>query len=107
MTPLNMHGVTSDFDVHSPSVADYENAKGPLWDPSTNEYSERESHMTVHCGQIIVCATMARGYTVAYNVIDLMNDDNFVTASEEQSWITVAVIKTVRKQSMKSKVMAR
>ena len=43
---------TSYFDVYSPSVTEYENdnipkihltAEEPPWDPSTNEYSERES----------------------------------------------------------------
>ena len=43
---LQLSGVTSYFDVYSPSVAEYENditmfyitAEEPPWDPSTNEY---------------------------------------------------------------------
>ena len=40
------------FDLYSPSVAEYENqdvpkiyvtAEEPQWDPSTNEYSERDT----------------------------------------------------------------
>ena len=47
---LQLSGVTSYFDVYSPSVAEYENkdipknnliAEKPLWDPSTIEYSEK------------------------------------------------------------------
>ena len=49
---LQLSGVTSYFDVYSPSVAEYENvvipkfhltAEEPPWYPSTNEYSEREA----------------------------------------------------------------
>ena len=48
--PLQLSGVTSYFDVYSPSIADYENedipkihltAEEPPWDSSTSEYSER------------------------------------------------------------------
>ena len=50
--PLQWSGVTSYFDVYSPCIADYEKedipkihltAEEPPWDPSTNEYSERET----------------------------------------------------------------
>ena len=49
--PLQLSHVTSYFDVYFLSIAEYENedipkihltAKEPPWDPSTNEYSERE-----------------------------------------------------------------
>ena len=49
--PPQFGGVTSHFDVYSPSIAEYENEEIPRthltadelpWDQSTNEYSERE-----------------------------------------------------------------
>ena len=54
---LQLSGVTSYFDVYSPTIAEYENddfpqiqttAEEPPWDPSTNEYSEQETQMTNH-----------------------------------------------------------
>ena len=50
--PLQLSGVTSYFDVYSPSVTDYENDNIPKihltaeecpWDPLTSDYSERET----------------------------------------------------------------
>ena len=67
---LQLTGVTSYFDVYSPSVAKYENndipktyltAEEPPWDPSMNEYSERETNMLDHQGHISIPATAARG----------------------------------------------
>ena len=52
--PLQLSGVTSYFNVSSPSFPKYENddflkiyltAEESPWDPSTNEYSERETQM--------------------------------------------------------------
>ena len=52
--------------MYSPSVAKYENddilkihltAEEPPWDPSTNKYSERETQMANHQGQISIPAT--------------------------------------------------
>ena len=49
---IQLNGVTSSFDVYSPSIAEYENddiskihltAEEPQWDPSTSEYSEIET----------------------------------------------------------------
>ena len=54
---LQLSGVTSYFDVYSPSIAEYENddipnthltAEEPPWDPSTSEYWERETGMVDH-----------------------------------------------------------
>ena len=50
--PLQLSGVTSYFNVYSPSIPEYENedilkihlnAEESPWDLSTNEYSERET----------------------------------------------------------------
>ena len=50
--PLQLSSVTSYFDMYFPSVAEYENEDIPKihltveespWDPSMNEYSERET----------------------------------------------------------------
>ena len=49
---LKLSGVTSYFDVYSPSITEYESeeipkihltAEEPPWDPLTVEYSERET----------------------------------------------------------------
>ena len=49
---LQLIRVTSYFDVYSPSIAEFEKkdipkihftAEEPPWDPSTNEYSEKET----------------------------------------------------------------
>ena len=49
---LHLSGVTSYFEVFSPSIADYEDedipkihltVEEPPWDPSTSEYSEQEA----------------------------------------------------------------
>ena len=55
ITPFQLSGVTHSFDVHSPSIAEYENekiskihftAEEPPWDPSTNEiFRKRNSHV--------------------------------------------------------------
>ena len=85
---LQVSGVTSYFDVYSSSVTEYENddipkihltAKKPPWDPSTSEYSERETQMIDHQGQISILAKVAWGpvfvsavvsYSLAYDVTD-------------------------------------
>ena len=66
--PLQLSSVTSYFDVYYPSVTEYENDDIPKIyltaeeppDPSTNEYSERETQMINHQGQISILATAAR-----------------------------------------------
>ena len=49
--------MTSYFDVHYPSIAEYGNEDIPnihltvdqtLWDPSTEEYLDHETHMLDH-----------------------------------------------------------
>ena len=90
--------MTSYFDVHSLGIAEYENEdipkihltdEEPPWDPSTNEYSARETQMLDHQGQISIPATAARGpiyvstvisYSLAYDATDVMDDDNLATA---------------------------
>ena len=61
---LQLNGVTIYFDVYFPSVAEYENddipkihltVEEPPWDPSMNEYSEKETQMIDHQGQISSC----------------------------------------------------
>ena len=68
--PLQLSSVTSYFDVYYPTVTEYENedipkiyctAEEPPWDPSMNEYSDRETCMLDHQGQIRIPATVARG----------------------------------------------
>ena len=81
----------SYFDVYSLHIAKYENedipkihltAEVPPLDPSTNEYSERETHMLDHCSQISIIASAARRsvyvsavvlYSLAYDATDVMD----------------------------------
>ena len=122
--PLQLSGVTSYFDVHSPSVSEYENddipkihltVKEPLWDPLTNDYSERETQMIHHHGQITIPATVARGpefvsavviYSLAYNNADVMNNDSLVTALKSQVQISIVLINTVREPLIDPIVLA-
>ena len=81
--------MSSYFDVYSLSIAEYENEDIPMihltveelpWDSSTNEYSERETHMLNHQGQISIPDTVARRpvyvsidilYSLAYDAADV------------------------------------
>ena len=94
---LQLSNGASYFDVHSMSKAEYENedipkihftAEEPPWDPSTNEYSDREACMLNHQGQSSILDTAARGpvyvstvisYSLTYNADDVMDSDNLVT----------------------------
>ena len=116
--PSQLSGVTSYFDVYSPSVTEYEiddnpkihlTAEEPLWDPSTNEYSARETQMIDHQGQISIPATATRGpvfvstvvsYSLADNAADVMDNDNLAPALESQIQISIALTGTVRKSSI-------
>ena len=95
--PLQLSYVMRYFDVFSPSTAEYENedtseihltVKEPPWGTSTNEYSERETCMLDHQGQISTPATVATGpvyvstivsYSLAYNATDVMDNENLAT----------------------------
>ena len=86
------------------------------WDPSMNEYSERETQMIDNRGQISIPATVARGqvfvstvvsYSLAYNATDVMDNDKLVTALESQIQISIALISTVRKSSVEPIVLAK
>ena len=55
--PLQVSSVTRYFDLYSQSIAEYENedipkihliAEEPPWDPSTNEFSVRETQLMNH-----------------------------------------------------------
>ena len=88
----------TNFDVYSPSVAEYENEDIPKihlnmedtpWDPSTNYYSERDTCLLNHKDQISIPATEARGpvyisagfsNSPAYNAADVIDNDNLATA---------------------------
>ena len=104
--------------MYIPQVfAEYENedipkihlsAEEPPWDPSTVEYSERETWMLDHQGQISIPTTAARGpvfvstvvsYSLAYDAADVIDNDNLATALEAQIQITIALIGTIRKPS--------
>ena len=64
-------------------------AEEPPWDPSTNKYSERETKMLGHQGQISIPDTVARGpvfvstviwYSLANDIHDVMDNNNLATA---------------------------
>ena len=63
------------------------------WEPSTEEYSEREIGMLDHHGQISIPATAANDlkfisivvlYSLAYDAADVKDDDNLATALSAQ-----------------------
>ena len=113
--PLQLSGVTSYFDVYSPSVAEYENEDIPKvhftaeklpCDSSTSEYSERETWILNHQDHISISATAARGqvyvstvvsYLLAYNAVDVMENYKPLTALSAQVQISISLIGTVRK----------
>ena len=68
-------------------------AELPPWDPSTVEYSERETQMLDHQGQISIPNTVAMGpvfvsavvsYSLAYYAADVIDNDNLATALKAQ-----------------------
>ena len=84
-------------------------AEEPPWDLSTNEYSERETQMWDHQGQIHIPATVGRGpvfvntvvsYSLAYDVADVVDSKNLVTALAVKIQISIVLIGTVRKPSI-------
>ena len=117
--------MTSYFDVYSLSVAEYENeeiskihltAEEPPLDPSTNEYSARQTQVLDHQGQISIPATAARGsvfvskvvsYSLAYDAADVIANDNLASALEVQIQISIALIGTVQKPSIDPIVLAK
>ena len=78
LIPLQLSRGGSCFYVYSPSIAEYENedipkihltAEKPLWDPSTNKYSEIKTQMIDNQGQISIPATAAKGAVYVSAVI--------------------------------------
>ena len=83
---------------------------------STNEYSERETHMLDHQGLISIPATAARGpvyvsavisYSLAYNAADVMDNDNIATVLTAQIQVSIALIGTIRKPLVEPIVLAK
>ena len=88
----------------------------PPWDPSTSEYSERETQMLDYQGQISIPATATRGpvyvstvisYSLAYDATDVMDNDNHATTLEAQIQISIVLIGTSRKPSIDPIVLAK
>ena len=72
--------------------------------------------MLDHQGQISIHVTAARGpvfvsavisYSLAYDVADVMDNDNFATALQAQIQISIMLIGTVRKPSIYPIVLAK
>ena len=111
--------------MYSLSIAEYENedipkihltAEEPPWEPPTNEYSERETQMLDHPGDISIPATVAWGpvyvstvilYSLAYDAADVTDNDNLMTALSSHIQISVVLIGTVRKPSVEPIVLAK
>ena len=92
--------------MYSPSITEYDNKEIPKinltvkeqpWNPSTNEYSEQETQILNHQGQISIPSTATRGpvfvstvdsYSLAYDATDVMDNDNVTL--EAQIEISVA-----------------
>ena len=122
---LQLSSVTIYFDVYSSSIAEYVNEdipnihltdEEPPWDPSTEEYSERETCILDHKSQISITATSTRGpvsvsavilYTLAYDASGVIDSDNFVTALSAQIQVRIALIDMVRKPSVELLVFAK
>ena len=88
----------------------------PPWDPSTNEYSARETRMLDHQGQISIPATAARepvfvntvvSYSLAYDAADVVDNDNLATELESQIQISIVLIGMVRKPSIEPIALAK
>ena len=123
--PLKLSGITSYFDVFSPTVTEYESEAIPKihlieeerpLDPSTNEYSEQETQMLDHQDLVSIPTTVARGpvfvstivsYSLAYDAADVMVNDNLLTSLSAQIQINISLIGTVRKLSIESMVLAQ
>ena len=108
-----------------PNIAEYKDenipkihltAEEPPLDPSTSKYSEQETQMLDHQGQISIPATAARGqvfvsavvsYSLAYDAADVMDNDNLATALEAQIQISIVLIGAVRKPSIDPIVLAK
>ena len=122
---LQLSSVTSYFDVYSPIIKEYENedipkihltAEKPPWDPSMEEYLERETWALDCKGQISTPATAARGsvyvsalisYSLADDTADVMDNDNLVIALSAHIQISVALINTVRNLSVEPIIFAK
>ena len=87
----------------------------PPWDPSTSEYSEREIQMVDHQGQISITATASRrpvfistvvSYSLAYDAVDVMDNENLAIALEAQIQISIALIGMVIKLSIDALILA-
>ena len=108
-----------------PSIAEYENDKIPkfhltaeelLWELSIDKHSERETQMKDHQEQKIVPAIAEKVlvfigivvlYSLAYDTINVMYVDNFVTALTAKIQKSIALIGTVRKASIEPNVLAK
>ena len=111
--------------MHSPSIKEYENedipkihltVEEPSWDPSTSEYSKRETRMLDHQGQISIPATAERrpvfvstvvSYSLANDATDVMDNNNLATALKAQIQISIVLIGTVRKPPIDPIVLAK
>ena len=111
--------------MYSLSVVAYENAdipkihltaEEPPMDPTTNEYSERETQMYDHQCQISISDTGKRGpvyvntvisYLLSYDAAYVMDNDNLATALSAQVQISIALIDTVRKLAVEPIVLAK
>ena len=86
------------------------------WDLSMNEYSKRDPDMLNHWGHISIPATATRGpvlvsavisYSLAYDAIDVIDNDNLATAMSVNICISIALIGMVRKLSVVPIVLER
>ena len=116
--PLPLSSVPSYFDVYSPSIADYENKDIPKihltaeespWDPSTSEYSERETQMLDHVRSLrseeYPChsskgTSTVFSYSMAYDATYVLDNNNLATALEAHIQISIVLIGKVRKPSI-------
>ena len=117
--------MTNYFDVYSLSFAEYDNediskihltVEETPWDPSTSEYSNRETCMLDHQDQINIPARVTKGpifvstavsYSLAYIAADVMDNDRLEPVLPAQIQISIALIDTVRKLSVEPIVLVK
>ena len=116
--PLQLSSATSYFyEYKNEDIPEFLlTAEEPPWEPSTNNYSERENQILDHQGQISIPYTAARGpvfvstvisYSLAYDAADVMDNDNLVMSLSAQIQISIALIGIVRKPSVEPIILAK
>ena len=118
---LQTSSLTSYFDVYSPRIAKCENenipkihltVKEPPWDPSTEDYSEHvrslwSDHPPCHSGKGFSIQQCSYLVSLAYDAVDVMDNDKFGPALSAKIKVIIALISMVRKPSVEPIFLAK